>query len=79
MDEQGLDIILSPSDANLVGYAACAGWPIATTPLGRLARNGQPWGFFAMAREGREDVLLQFMGAFKESFEAVGSPDGPFT
>jgi amidase len=63
MEERGLDIILAPSDSTLVTFAACAGWPIGNVPLSRLHKNGQPYGFFAVARGGREDVLVRFMTA----------------
>ncbi|UNI16392.1 Amidase [Purpureocillium takamizusanense] len=66
MNDANVDIVLSASDAQLVTFAACAGWPTAAVPLGRwTARNGQPYGMFALARRGREDVLLRFMVAWK--------------
>lgn len=68
MDEHSLDIVLGPSDSTLVTFAACAGWPIATMPLGRLGKNGQPYGFFALAKSGREDMLFRLMGAFYRTF-----------
>lgn len=73
--DQNLDIILSNSDATLVHYASCAGWPIAAVPLGRLSKNGQPYGMFAMARWGREDVLLRFMRAWDGEFGRCEGPD----
>ncbi len=74
MDEHGLDIVISTSDANLVSFAACAGWPIGTVPLGNLSTNGQPYGWFATARSGREDVLLRFMRAHHETFPRIDQP-----
>lgn len=65
MAAHDLDLVLAPSDSTLVSFAACAGWPIATVPLSRLAKNGQPYGFFAVSRDGREDLLLRFMAAFR--------------
>jgi amidase len=78
MREQDLDIILAPSDSTLVSFAACAGWPISTVPLSRLKKNGQPYGFFAVARDGREDLLFRFMGGFHRTFPAVEGPCSPF-
>lgn len=78
MAEQNVDIALSASDATLVSFGGCAGWPIATVPLGNLEKNGQPWGMFALARAGREDLLLKFMAAFKGTFPPIQKPTKPF-
>ncbi|KAI1478464.1 amidase signature enzyme [Daldinia eschscholtzii] len=78
MQDNGLDIILAPSDSTLVSYAAWARWPIGTVPLGRLDGVGQPFGLFALAREGREDTLLQFMFLFEETFPSPPGPTFPF-
>lgn len=64
MNEKGIDNILAPSDCTLVSFAACAGWPVGTVPLSKVEKNGQPYGFFVLARAGREDILLRFMGSF---------------
>lgn len=69
MRENGVDIVLAASDSTLVSFAAGAGWPIGTVPLGNLDKNGQPFGFFALAP--REDVLLRFMAAFHRTFQAI--------
>jgi amidase len=71
MDVLNMDIILAPSDATLVSFAACAGWPIATVPLGRWKKNGQPYGYFAVARDGREDLLFQFMSMYYDTFKDI--------
>ncbi|KAI1802506.1 amidase signature enzyme [Daldinia bambusicola] len=78
MQDSGLDIILAPSDSTLVSYAAWAGWPIGTVPLGRLDKVGQPFGLFALARRGREDTLLQFMFLFEETFPRPPGATSPF-
>lgn len=78
MRDQHLDLILSSSDAALVSFSACAGWPIATVPVSKLLKNEQPWGFFALPREGRMDLLLQFMRCFHGSFERVTGPTAPY-
>lgn len=78
MRTQNLDIVLSASDASLIAFSACAGWPAATVPVGNLSKNDQPWGFFALPRDGRLDLLATFMWAFHESFESVQGPTGPF-
>lgn len=79
MDLLNLDIILAPSDSTLVTFAACARWPIATVPLGRWEKNGQPYGLFAVARDGREDVLFRFMSMFHGTFKnVIDTPQGLF-
>ncbi|KAJ2987911.1 hypothetical protein NUW58_g4251 [Xylaria curta] len=78
MDTNGLDVVLAPSDSTLVSYSACAGWPIATVPLGRTEHNGQPFRLFILARENREDMLLRFMKVFKATFPPVSRPTEPF-
>lgn len=60
-----LDVVLSSSASTLVSFAACSGWPIGTLPLATMHHNGQPYGMFALAREGREDVLLRLMAAWQ--------------
>ncbi|KAF4970073.1 hypothetical protein FSARC_2819 [Fusarium sarcochroum] len=74
MDDHDIDIILSNSDSTLVTFAACAKWPIGTVPLGNAAKNDQPFGLFALAREGREDILLHFMSAFHATFTGPKPP-----
>ncbi|KAF6832276.1 glutamyl-tRNA amidotransferase subunit [Colletotrichum plurivorum] len=71
MGDAGVDIVLSASDSLAVGFAGAAGWPIATAPLGNLTSNGQPFGFFAVAAEGREDLLFDSLGAFHATFPTV--------
>ncbi|KAM3481598.1 hypothetical protein MY5147_000584 [Beauveria neobassiana] len=56
-----LDIVLSSSECQLVTYAACAGWPCATVPLGNWRKNGQPYGMFALSKNGDEKTLLRFV------------------
>ena len=46
----------------------CAGYPIATMPLGIIDDIGRPFGLAIMAKAGREDLLFQFLSAFEENF-----------
>lgn len=78
MRTQNLDIVLSASDASLITFSACAGWPVATVPVGNLSKNSQPWGLFALPRDGRLDLLANFMRGFHRSFESIQGPTGPF-
>lgn len=71
MRTQNLDIILSASDASLITFSTCAGWPVATNPVGNLSKNDhQPWGLFALPRDGRLDLLTKFMRGFHQSLKA---------
>lgn len=76
--ERNLDVVLSSSDARLISFSTCAGWPVATVPVSNMAKNDQPWGFFALAKDGRTDMLLRFMEAFRASFDGIRGPLGPF-
>lgn len=73
-----LDIVLSSSDSALIAFSACAGWPVATVPVGNLSKTGQPWGFFALARNGEMDLLMRFITGFHAYFDGVGGPRRPF-
>ncbi|EGX94310.1 amidase, putative [Cordyceps militaris CM01] len=70
-----LDIVLSSSECQLVTYAATAGWPCATVPLGNWRKNGQPYGMFALSKDGEEETLLGFVSAWGKVFEGVQGPD----
>lgn len=78
MREQDLDIVLSASDASLISFSSCAGWPVATVPVGNLAKNDQPWGFFALPKDGNLGVLLRFIKGFHGGVEGVKGPTRPF-
>lgn len=78
MRSQKLDIVISASDASLITFSSWAGWPVATVPVGNLSKNDQPWGFLALPRDGRLDLLTRFMQGFHDSFEGVRRPTGPF-
>lgn len=78
MRESNFDIVLSASDAVLISFSSWAGWPVATVPVGNLSKNGQPWGMFALSRDGSSELLLDFMRAFHGTFEAIRGPTGPF-
>lgn len=70
-----LDIMLSSSECQLVTYAAAAGWPCATVPLGIWRKNGQPYGMFALSKNGDEETLLRFVHEWGRVFGGVPAPD----
>jgi amidase len=73
MAENDLDLIISSSDCSLVSFAACAGWPSGTVPLGQL-ENGLPYGLFILARAGEDERIFQFMSAFEKTAEKIALP-----
>lgn len=73
--EGDLDIVLSSSECQLATYAASAGWPIASVPLGHWPKNGQPIGMFAVAKDGNEDTLMRFMQAWAKGCGGVDKPN----
>ena len=75
LDGYQVDAILGPADSRLAEYAAAAGHPIATMPLGRLRYNGRPHGVVAIAKAGREDILFQVMSAWEATFLGRVVPD----
>lgn len=74
MNEHGLDVVLGP-ESMMVSVAACAGWPIASVPLGRWEKNGQPYGLLVMARGDRDDLLLRFMAGWHRVVGGCELPD----
>ena len=72
MAAQKVDAVVGASDSTLIMFAACAGWPIATCPLGNLERNGQPYGVFATAKS--EEALFHLMGCWYRTMPGVEGP-----
>jgi amidase len=68
-----VDLIVSNSDCSMVSFAACAGWPSGTVPLGQL-KNGLPYGMFVFARAGEDERIFQFMSAFEKTMKSIGLP-----
>jgi amidase len=75
MKEQGFDVMITASGSTLVTFAACAGWPIATVPLGNMETNGQPYGLFVLAKT--ESMLLRFMAGWHKMWSGIIQPNVP--
>lgn len=73
MDEQDLDVIVACSGSTIIVFASCAGWPVATCPLGNLESNGQPYGVYFTARS--EEALCRFMGTWHRIMPGIQGPD----
>lgn len=50
------------------------GYPIATLPLGYLYFNGTPFAMAVVAKEHREDILIEVQSAWEATFPARQSP-----
>lgn len=50
MQRRNLDIVLPASDASLISFSSCAGWPVTTLPVGNVSNNRPPWGTFVLSR-----------------------------
>lgn len=66
----GLDILLT-SEGTIIRHLALAGWAHGAVPMGHWAKNGQPLGMIAIARDGREDTLFKFMKRWEKVFGQV--------
>ena len=73
MAENDLDLIISSSDCSLVSFAAAAGWPSGTVPLGQL-ESGLPYGMFVLARAGEDEKIFQLMSAFERTTDKIAVP-----
>jgi amidase len=73
MIENDLDLVASSSDCGLVSFAACAGWPSGTVPLGQT-EDGLPYGMFVLARAGEDERIFQFMSAFEKTITKIQLP-----
>ncbi|KAF2833888.1 amidase signature enzyme [Ophiobolus disseminans] len=64
-----VDVIIGPADSYITNFAAAAGYPLATLPVGVLAFNGRPFGLTAITRAHGEAVLVGVQSAWEVVFE----------
>lgn len=74
MKELGLDTIVGTMEMMFVGFAALAGYPCATMPLGVFEISGRPFGFCLIARKHDEGKLLRVMAACEATFPQRAIP-----
>ncbi|RDW61493.1 hypothetical protein BP5796_11385 [Coleophoma crateriformis] len=74
MAEHDVELLVSNSDSGIVGFAATAGYPTSSIPLGIFEATGQPYGMFVIAKAGREDLIFRFMSAYEATFDKLPSP-----
>jgi amidase len=66
LEEFDVDVILGPADSHLTSFAAAAGYPLATLPVGVLEFNGRPFGLTAIARAHGEGILVALQSAWEK-------------
>lgn len=74
LEEHDLDVIIGPADSAMSSFAAAAGCPIATLPLGYLDYNGRAFGMVALAKPNQDAKLFQVMSAWDALFHPVRIP-----
>jgi amidase len=65
-----INIVIGPAESSLTVFAATAGYPIASLPVGYLDFNGRPHGLAAIASAHQEALLIQLQSAWEASFPA---------
>jgi amidase len=68
LEEFDVDVIIGPADSHLTSFAAAAGYPLATLPVGVLGFNGRPFGLTTIARAHGEGVLVGLQSAWEKGF-----------
>ncbi|KAF2469965.1 amidase signature enzyme [Lindgomyces ingoldianus] len=74
LGEFDVDVILGPADARMASVAACAGYPIATVPLGFAEFNGRAFGLNIIAPSNAEGKILQVMSAWEGTIPEGRAP-----
>lgn len=69
-----INVLVGPAEGSLTKFAAAAGYPIATLPLGYLDFNGRPHALAAIAAAHQEPILIQLQSAWEGSFPARKPP-----
>jgi len=74
LQQFGIDVIIGPADSQATKFAAAAGYPIASLPLGYLDYNGRAFGMVAIAAAYEEAKLFEVMSAWDVMFSPVKPP-----
>lgn len=74
MKQNDVDVILGPSDGRMASVAACAGYPIATVPLGFADFNGRAFGMNVLAPANEEGAIFRLMSAWEGTFPDARAP-----
>ncbi|KAK1245164.1 hypothetical protein MKX08_004793 [Trichoderma sp. CBMAI-0020] len=68
LKEYDVDLVIAPADSAVNLLVSAAGYPSATMPLSYLKYNGRPIGLVAFTTAGGEEMLLNFLRAYENTF-----------
>ncbi|EHK48802.1 hypothetical protein TRIATDRAFT_175067, partial [Trichoderma atroviride IMI 206040] len=68
LKEYDVDLVIAPADSPVNLLVSAAGYPSATMPLSYLKYNGRPIGLVAFTTAGGEEMLLNFLRAYENTF-----------
>ncbi|KAL6693352.1 amidase signature domain-containing protein [Trichoderma pleuroticola] len=68
LKEYDVDLVIAPADSPVNLLVSAAGYPSATMPLSYLEYNGRPIGLVAFTTAGGEEMLLNFLCAYENTF-----------
>jgi amidase len=74
LSQYHIDVILGPGDSRLCSFAAAAGYPVASLPLGYADFNGRAFSVHALARAGDEGKMLRVMNAWEATLPDARKP-----
>ncbi|KAF3067517.1 putative amidase [Trichoderma lentiforme] len=74
LKEYDVDLIIAPADSPVNLLVSAAGYPSATMPLSYLEYNGRPIGLVAFTTTGGEEMLLNFLRAYENTFPKRRAP-----
>ena len=69
-----INVLVGPAESSIIQFAAAAGYPIATLPLGYLDFNGRPHALAAISAAHQEARLIQLQSAWEATFPARKPP-----
>ena len=69
-----INVLIGPAESSIIKFAAAAGYPIATLPLGYLDFNGRPHALAAVSAAHQEALLIQLQSAWESVSPARKPP-----
>jgi len=72
--DNDINVIIGPADARMASVAACAGYPVATVPLGFADFNGRAFGMNLISTAGNEAKMIEVMSAWESTFPNARVP-----
>jgi amidase len=74
LQDNDVDVVIGPADARIASIAACAGYPVATVPLGFADFNGRAFGMNLISTAGNEAKMIEVMSAWESTFPNARVP-----